>query len=1121
MAPKIQPIELFLKLRGLNDLKSFTKGFADFKSTVKLTAPQVTRLLKELTKVHGNTKLSTKAIQGQITALKELRNNVGKDTKAYERLSAAILRFSQANKKAADVAIQKRIYAQRKGNLGRIAALESGTGSFKGFSQRASEITARANLAASGRAFLGSADAQLRPISGLAQQIQQIGLAQVDAQFQRLGQSVSQVRGDILAAAKAGGNNVNALNAQRAALETLRNGVEIGSQKFKQLTRDIQGVERRLNSLTKFSGKSLLGAGQGLLGATFVGGGAGLAGGLAGMGIEALRTGGNLQQGAITGGLIGSQLISPVAGFISQSAQYTAALDKAKIALRGLIGNQEDFEIALNAANKATEEFNVPQEVAIKGMQRLSAAVIGAGGNVHNAEEAFLNTVAAIKATGGTADDVKSAITAMVQIFSKGRVSAEELSGQLGERFPAAVTQFARANNMSTETLQANLKAGTVGLDMLSKFIASLGDEYVPLAKEIAKSNEEAGARLVIATNRMRIAIGKNFKDIGAEFQIIQAELMTELAPTIGEFAKIAVSGLSILVDTIKIVVGSFDELGVALKAVTAAFITLKITSIIASFKSLSAVMLRVAAALGKLTAMLTAATAAQKRFNLAVLKNKYVILAASIVAAIKLIDEYKARQKGILDDAKKGFSDLSTKSKVELKLDLKSSEENIKRLRKRFDNILGGEYQMDDDGKTVFKSKAALRKEILDEIQVEQGKVSSIKTTLGILGDKNVFDPAVGANTKTKDLLNLEADLIQAMKDKNKELQLETKLRVDLKKLNIQFEKKKKGTGDDKKLSEADQQDFDNKKAGLLFKFRSDTLTLLEKEKSITASIKHELGLITDEKKQDIDLNLRATQIARDHKDILKLHGLVTEDNKVKMEELIELLKEANKEAIDGTKFGEAGVLKSFKDELENVGTAMENIVVNGFTKMEDALTNFVMTGKLNFRDFANSIISDLTRMFIRAAITKPLFDLLPFGSGGVVGNDVQGFGGQQIMTAAKGRVIAKNKIVPYAKGGLLSQYANKGIVSRPTLFPMADGIGLMGEAGAEAVMPLKRTRQGRLGVEASGGTGNVVNVTVNAGGTSAQGNTMKANQLGKMIGTAIEAELIKQKRPGGILYT
>ena len=83
-------------------------------------------------------------------------------------------------------------------------------------------------------------------------------------------------------------------------------------------------------------------------------------------------------------------------------------------------------------------------------MTRLSAAVIGAGGNVNNAAEAFINITAAIKGTGGNAEDVKSAITAMVQIFSKGKVSAEELSGQLGERFPAAVTRFAKANNIST-----------------------------------------------------------------------------------------------------------------------------------------------------------------------------------------------------------------------------------------------------------------------------------------------------------------------------------------------------------------------------------------------------------------------------------------------------------------------------------------------------------------------------------------------------------------------------------------------------------------------------------------------------------------------------------------------
>ena len=239
MAENIENVKIELKIGGLADIKAVQEAFKAFKSTLKLTRPQLEKVIKEITKVHGNTKLSTKAIKGQITALKEIQSRVGKATVAYKELGTAISRLQGKGIERMRLNIQ----AQRAGRI------DSG---FKAFSQDATEITSRANLAASGRAFLGSADAQLRPISGLAEQIQQIGLAQVDAKFQRLGQSVSQVRQDILGAAQAGGNNVNALNAQRAALETLRNGVDIGSQKFKQITRDIQGVERRLNSLNKF-----------------------------------------------------------------------------------------------------------------------------------------------------------------------------------------------------------------------------------------------------------------------------------------------------------------------------------------------------------------------------------------------------------------------------------------------------------------------------------------------------------------------------------------------------------------------------------------------------------------------------------------------------------------------------------------------------------------------------------------------------------------------------------------------------------------------------------------------------------------------------------------------------
>ena len=70
------------------------------------------------------------------------------------------------------------------------------------------------------------------------------------------------------------------------------------------------------------------------------------------------------------------------------------------------------------------------------------------------------------------------------------------------------------------------------------------------------------------------------------------------------------------------------------------------------------------------------------------------------------------------------------------------------------------------------------------------------------------------------------------------------------------------------------------------------------------------------------------------------------------------------------------------------------------------------------------------------------------------------------------------------FNSGKVVKKYARGGIVNRPTLFPMANGMGLMGEAGPEAVMPLSRGQDGSLGVASSGGGSAPVNIsfTVNA---------------------------------------
>ena len=135
---------------------------------------------------------------------------------------------------------------------------------------------------------------------------------------------------------------------------------------------------------------------------------------------------------------------------------------------------------------------------------------------------------------------------------------------------------------------------------------------------------------------------------------------------------------------------------------------------------------------------------------------------------------------------------------------------------------------------------------------------------------------------------------------------------------------------------------------------------------------------------------------------------------------------------------------------------------------------------------------------------IANPILGFLGLNADGNV------IDGGEVVPSAKGNVFAKNKIVPYQMGG---------IVSRPTIFPMSNGAGLMGEAGPEGILPLKRGRDGKLGVIAQGGAGTNITVNVDASGTSVEGDEENSKDLGELIATAIQSELVEQRRPGGLL--
>ena len=186
-------------------------------------------------------------------------------------------------------------------------------------------------------------------------------------------------------------------------------------------------------------------------------------------------------------------------------------------------------------------------------------------------------------------------------------------------------------------------------------------------------------------------------------------------------------------------------------------------------------------------------------------------------------------------------------------------------------------------------------------------------------------------------------------------------------------------------------------------------------------------------------------------------------------------------------------GPVEAYAATLTDTATQFQQAWAGALKSTEDAFVNFAMTGKLSFRDLANSIISDMIRIAIQQAIIKPL--MASFG-----------------FTFADGGVFQNGSVTPFAKGG---------VVNSPTMFPMSRGMGLMGEAGPEAIMPLRRLGNGRLGVESTGGGTQNVSVTVNVEGgqSKVQGDAGKAGQLGQVVAQAVRNELVVQKRPGGLL--
>jgi len=165
-----------------------------------------------------------------------------------------------------------------------------------------------------------------------------------------------------------------------------------------------------------------------------------------------------------------------------------------------------------------------------------------------------------------------------------------------------------------------------------------------------------------------------------------------------------------------------------------------------------------------------------------------------------------------------------------------------------------------------------------------------------------------------------------------------------------------------------------------------------------------------------------------------------------------------------------------------------------NAMTTMADSASWSMQSAFSSFFDVTSEGFLSLESLAIGVgqSITRALADAL---SKQVVSSAFSFMG----LASAHGNVFSGGHYVPFAKGG---------IVGGPTVFPFASGIGLMGEAGPEAIMPLTRTPGGDLGVKSEGGGGAVINhITIQAADAKSFDDMVRRNPgaLIKQINKAI----------------
>jgi tape measure domain-containing protein len=885
-------------------------------------------------------------------------------------------------------------------------------------------------------------------------------LTTLKAKLANLGKEVNATKTGFQGAAaeikKAQANSdqsVNSLRKFSSSWRELANSVSITSKEFRNYTREAERAERAAAKFSTTQGKGGRLSGAAKIAGTVAAGGVfgGPEGALGALG------------GAIIGGVPGAAVGAAFGAQLGQLRQQAAALstfvaevNKSRIALAGVSKDQQDYGKSIKDVTALSKDYLLPIGDATKQYTKLKASVVGAGLGTKETTAVFRGIAAAVVATGGSAEDLNAALRATSQVFSKGKVSAEELRQQIGERLPGAFTIFAQSLGKTPQELDKALEDGKVTLADFYTFTQELLKRYGSTAEILAKAPENAGARLKVALSVAGLTYAGFFQVIGAGFQN-QATQLVEWALNNEVAIKRVVTVFAIGFNELSKVVTTFAKFLVGV--FNAAFTLL--------LGNLNTVMQRVENAINRMKAVQKLTPERIEQFK---------------KEAQDATNEKFGGPGGLFTFARAGEAEPYYNQYFDNLIDTATKSAGAEKYTNKIQNILFPDFKPSSFGSGVGTA-------------VSTGGDGETK------GGKAAANAAKRLAERTKKQLDA-AFKLNVLANKNLDVQMsatdEEKLQAKLDKVAV--ERRLKFTELQKKaLSQTERELLASAQLGTILtdnnkaeKAKQDLLSKQTQELYLQIGLADVLG-----KKFQAALGGAFGgdgTAGRFRTDLNLMPGLTGGELGAHYEELQTQFKDL------------ISASNQVKTAAQSISTAFGETfkgLITGSMGAREALAGFFQSIANHFADMASQMIAKYIQMQIIGLAQQ----FLP-AIGGIFGA-----GGAPNFSSAFGGSGGFQKFTPSSQfmPGVPSLVGNRAVGG-----PIAgSGAYLVGERGPELFMP------GRSGTIVPGGGMGGANVTVNvdANGTSVQGDQAQAKQLGVAVSAAVQAELVKQQRPGGLL--